>query len=78
MAVEGLSMADNDVAESCASEREREREESEAPPTMKQERKGHAGGEAHQRGRGRRHLSVILPRGERLGGVRSCGGCHRR
>jgi hypothetical protein len=36
MAVEGLSMADNDVTESCASEREREREESEAPPTMKQ------------------------------------------
>jgi hypothetical protein len=35
---------------------------------VKQERKGHAESEAHRRGRGRRCLSAIMPRGERLGG----------
>jgi hypothetical protein len=62
----GLSVASNDMIESCVTRRERE--EGEAPSTMKQERKGCAESKAHRRGRGRRRLSVIPPRGERLGG----------
>jgi hypothetical protein len=58
-------VADNDVTESCTMGGG-EREEGEAPSTVKQERKGHAESEARQRGRGRRRLSMIPPRGERL------------
>jgi hypothetical protein len=56
------------MTESCTMVRERE--EGEAPSTVKQERKGRAESEAHRRGRGRRCLSVIPPRGERLEGSR--------
>jgi hypothetical protein len=62
----GLSVASNDVTESCAVGRDRE--EGEAWSTVKEERKGRAKSEAHRRGRGRRCLSAIPLRGEWLGG----------